>query len=191
MTEQTVMVLYLDKMTSARSSDGSQSVTRIVQWHGGRNLTPLFLSRSNSSQPSGIPTHIQLLAHDEEAMDLNARIDDAATNRGARLQAKLRSSAHRQPIADRFPSIQHVGAQRGKLVLHERVQPDLRHERAVPAVPGDVRALARERAEGARPCPRRAVREEIGEIEKLAAFEAVGRHEALQPEDLRDLHLKL
>lgn len=97
----------------------------------------------------------------------------------------------RQPIADRFPGGQHVRPQRGKLVLHERVEPDLRHERAVPTVPGYVRALARKRAERARLRARRAVRQEIGQIEELAAFEAVGRHETLQPEDLRDLHLEL
>ena len=91
-----------------------------------------------------------------------ARIDDAAPDRGARLQAELRRSARRQPIADWFPGGQHVRPQRGKLVLHERVEPDLRHERAVPAVPRHVRALARERAERARPRARRAVRKEIG-----------------------------
>lgn len=120
-----------------------------------------------------------------------ARIDDAAPDGRARLQAELRRSVRRQPIADRFPGGQHVRPQRGKLVLHERVEPDLRHERAVPAVPGHVRALARERAERARPRARRAVRQEIGQVEELATLEAVGRHETLQPEDLRDLHLEL
>lgn len=153
------------------------------------------MSRSNGSQPSSIPTyHIQLSAHgrkSEGARELSARVNNAATDRGAGLQAELGGGSHRQPIADRFPGRQHVRPQRGKLVLHEGVQADLRHERAVPAVPGHVRALARERAEGARARVRRAVREVIGEIEELAAVEAVGCHEALQPEDLRDLHLKL
>ena len=120
-----------------------------------------------------------------------ARIDDATPDGGARLQSELRSGAPRQPVADRFPSGQHVRPERGKLVLHERVEPDLRHELSVPAVPGHVRALARERAERARPRVRRAVRQEIGHIEELAAFESVGRHEAFQPEDLRNLHLEL
>lgn len=127
----------------------------------------------------------------EKRRELSARVDNTTTNRGARLQAKLRGSACRQPIPYGFPSSQHVRSQRRKLVLHERVQPNLRHERAVPAVSGDVRALARERAEGARPRTRRAVREEIGEIEELAAFEAVGCHVVLQPENFWDFHLKL
>jgi hypothetical protein len=130
---------------------------------------------------------------EREAMEreLSARVDDTTTNRSVRFQAKLRGSARRQSITDGFPSSQHVRSQRRKLVLHERVQPNLRHERAVPAISGYVRALARERAEGARPCTRRAVREEIGEIEELAAFEAVGCHVMLQPENFWDFHLKL
>lgn len=120
-----------------------------------------------------------------------ARIDDAAPDGGARLQPELSSRARRQPVADRLPGGQHVRPERGKLVLHERVEADLRHELAVPAVPGHVRALAREGAERARPRVRRAVRQEIGQIEELAAFESVGCHEALQPEDLRNLHLEL
>lgn len=185
------MVLYLDKMTSARSGDGSQSVTRLIQRNGGRDLTLLFMSRSNGSQPSGIPNPYSAIGAWKKANEPNSRVDDAATNRGARLQAKLGGGAHRQSISDRFPSRQDVRPERGKLVLHDRVQSDLRHERAVPAVPWHVGALAREGAEGARASTCRAVREVIGEIEELAAFEAVGRHEALQPEDLRDLHLKL
>jgi hypothetical protein len=128
---------------------------------------------------------------EEKRGELSARVDNTTTNRGARLQAKLRGSARRQPIPHGFPSSQHVRSQRRKLVLHERVQPNLRHERAVPAVSGDIRALARERAEGARPHTCRAVREEVGEIEELAAFEAVGCHVALQPENFGDFHLKL
>ncbi len=127
----------------------------------------------------------------ERNIKLSARIDDTTTNRGARLQAKLRGSARRQPIADGFPSSQNVRSQRRKFVLHERVQPNLRHERTVPTVPGDVRALACKRAEGARPRTRRAIREEIGEIEELAAFEVVGCHVAFQPEDFGNFHLKL
>ena len=179
-------------MTSARSSDGSQPVTRLVQRHGGRDFTLLFMSRSDSPQPPGITTHFQPSTQEERSSrESSSRVDDTATHRRAGLQAKLRGSAHRQPIADRFPNRQHVRPQRGKLVLHDRVQPDLGHKCAVPAVPGDVRALARERAERARPRARRAVGEEIGEVKELAAFEAFGRHEALQPEDFRDLHLKL
>ena len=121
----------------------------------------------------------------------NARVNDTTTNRGTGLQAKLRRSARCQPIPDGFPGSQHVRSQRCKLVLHERIQPNLRHERAVPTISGDVRALASERAEGARPRTCGTVREEIGEIEELAAFEAVRCHVVLQPEDFWDFHLKL
>ena len=140
------------------------------------------------------PAYLSIFSYkriEREAREFSARIDDTTTNRGARLQAKLRRSARRQPISDGFPSSQHVRSQRCKLVLHERVQPNLRHERAVPAVSGDVRALACERAEGACPRTSSAVREKIGEIEELAAFEAVGCHVVLQPEDFWDFHLKL
>ena len=127
----------------------------------------------------------------EKRGKLSARIDDTTTNGGVRLQAEFRGSPRRQPIPDGFPSSQHVRSQRSKLILHERVQPNLRHERAVPAVSGDVSAFARERAEGARPRTCRAIREEIGEIEELAALEAVGCHVVLQPENFWNFHLKL
>jgi hypothetical protein len=127
----------------------------------------------------------------EKRQEFSARVDDTTTNRSARLQAKFRRGARRQSIPHGFPSSQHVRSQRRKLVFHEQVQPNLRHERAVPAVSGDIRALARERAERARPRTRRTVREKIGEIEELAALEAVGCHVVLQPESFWDFHLEL
>ena len=83
-----------------------------------------------------------------------------------------------------------------RCMINFNLRPKMCHMRhtgtdRVPAVSGDVRVLARERAEGTRPRTCRAVREDIGEIKELAAFEAVGCHVVLQPENFWDFHFKL
>jgi hypothetical protein len=144
---------------------------------------------SDGPKPSGVPALI--FSHLRGWSRNDPRINNSATNRSARLQPQLRARALRQSAANRLTSSQDFGPQSGKLALYEHIEPDLRHERSVPAVRRDIRAFAGERTERARPRASGTEREEVGEVEELAALETVPRHVAFEPEYLRDLHLEL
>jgi hypothetical protein len=150
------------------------------------------MSRGNGSQPSRVPTHVQLsLRIRRMIVDRSVRVDDCAADGGTGLQAQLLGCPFCQSITDGFPGSQDIGSQRNKSILNECIETDLRHESVVPTISGNVSALARERTERTRPRPSRAVREEIRKIEKLTAPEPFGDHVALQPEYFRNLHLEL
>lgn len=108
------------------------------------------------------------------------RVNDTATDRGAHRQTELLRSARAQALPDRKTSSQSVsllaaalqtGLDRSKLgiiVLDELAKPDLFEERVLPArravgaAVGHVRALAVQRARGARDVVGGSVGEEVG-----------------------------
>src|ERR1700677_4732770 len=107
------------------------------------------MSCSDGPKPSGVPTPVFNYLRGWSRKD--PRVNNSATNGSARFQPQLRACALGQSATNGLTCSQNFGPQSGKLALYEYIEPDLRHERAVPAVRGNVRAFARERTEGARP----------------------------------------